>query len=104
MVWDKPSAIYNGLFEAILPKYLLEGKDIVKYDGYNRSPVGTGPFIFSEWKAGEYVRVKRNPNYWRGTQYPYVDEIDFRFIPDINTQIGRASCREREQRAMTRQC
>ncbi len=94
MVWDKPSAIYNGLFEAILPKYMLEGKDIVKYDPYNRSPVGTGPFIFGEWKAGEYVRVKRNPNYWRGTQYPNVDEIVFRFIPDANTRLNAVKAGE----------
>ena len=94
MVWDKPSAIYNGLFEAILPKYMLEGKDIVKYDPYNRSPVGTGPFIFAEWKSGEYVRVKRNPNYWRGAQYPNVDEIVFRFIPDINTRLNAVKAGE----------
>lgn len=94
MVWDKPSAIYNGLFEAILPKYMLEGQNIVKYDAYNRSPVGTGPFIFVEWKAGEYVRVKRNPNYWRGTQYPYADEIVFRFIPDINTRLNAVKAGE----------
>jgi peptide/nickel transport system substrate-binding protein len=101
MVWDKPSAIYNGLFEAILPKYMLEGKDIVKYDGYNRSPVGTGPFIFSEWKAGEYVRVKRNPNYWRGTQYPYADEVVFRFIPDINTRLNAVKSGEVDFAQMT---
>ncbi len=101
MVWDKPSAIYNGLFEAILPKYMLEGKDIVKYDGYNRSPVGTGPFIFSEWKAGEYVRVKRNPNYWRGTQYPYADEVDFKFIPDINTRLNAVKSGEVDFAQMT---
>ena len=101
MVWDKPSAIYNGLFEAILPKYMLEGKDIVKYDGYNRSPVGTGPFIFVEWKSGEYVRVKRNPNYWRGKDYPYVDEIVFRFIPDINTRLNAVKSGEVDFAQMT---
>ena len=101
MVWDKPSAIYNGLFEAILPKYMLEGKDIVKYDPYNRSPVGTGPYIFSEWKSGEYVRVKRNPNYWRGTQYPYADEIVFRFIPDINTRLNAVKAGEVDFAQMT---
>ena len=88
MTWDKPSAIYNTLFEGMLPKHLLEGKNIVTYDGYNRSPVGTGPFMFAEWKAGQYVRLKRNPNYWRGAQYPYLDEIVFNFVPDNNTRLN----------------
>jgi len=67
---DKPSAIYNGLFEAILPKYMLDGKDIVKYDDTTGAPSEPGRSSSSEWKAGEYVRVKRNPNYWRGPKVP----------------------------------
>jgi peptide/nickel transport system substrate-binding protein len=36
--------------------------------------VGTGPFMFQEWRQGESMRFTRNKNYWQsGT--PYVDEI-----------------------------
>jgi peptide/nickel transport system substrate-binding protein len=35
--------------------------------------VGTGPYQAVEWKAGEFIRFARNPNYW-GTQGA-VDEI-----------------------------
>jgi peptide/nickel transport system substrate-binding protein len=101
MVWDQPTAGYAKLFEAILPKHVLEGKDIVTYDGYNRSPLGTGPFMFKEWKAGEYVRVVRNPNYWRGTQYPYLDEIVFQFIPDNNTKLNAIKAGEQQWAQIT---
>jgi peptide/nickel transport system substrate-binding protein len=89
--WDGLYANYAGLFEAILPEHTL-GKlstaEIVQNEQYNRSPIGTGPFKFAEWKSGEYIRVVKNDNYWRGAQYPKVDEIVFSFIPDDNTRLN----------------
>ncbi|HRW49628.1 MAG TPA: peptide ABC transporter substrate-binding protein [Caldilinea sp.] len=87
-VWDKPFAAYATLFDTVLPKHILEGQDVLTYDGYNRSPLGTGPFKFAEWKPGEYIRVEKNPNYWRGADYPKLDEIVFNFIPDPNTRLN----------------
>jgi len=95
MVWDTPYAAYDGLFEAILPKHALEGKDIVTYDGYNRSPLGTGPFKFVEWKTGEYVRVQKNTNYWRENA-PQVDEIVFTFFADDNTRLNALKASEQD--------
>jgi len=86
--WDKPSGNYATLFDTILPKHVLEGKDVLTYDAYNRSPLGTGPFKFAEWKPGEYVRVVKNPDYWRGADMPKLDEIVFSFIPDPNTRLN----------------
>jgi peptide/nickel transport system substrate-binding protein len=96
MTWEKAYAYYNSLFEAILPKHVLEGKDVVTFDGYNRSPLGTGPFKFVEWKSGEYVKVERNPDYWRGTDYPYLDGIVFTFIPDDNTRLNAMKAKEHD--------
>ncbi len=97
LVWDKPFAPYSSLFEAILPEHIL-GKlstaEILTYDAYNRSPLGTGPFVFAEWKAGEYVRVVKNPDYWRGKEYPKIDEIVFTFIPDNNTRLNAMKAKE----------
>ncbi|MCU0260018.1 MAG: ABC transporter substrate-binding protein [Ilumatobacteraceae bacterium] len=49
-------------------------------------PVGTGPFVFDSYAPGDKLVVKKNPNYWvideNGTQLPYLDEIEFRVIPD----------------------
>ena len=63
--------------------------EIVNFEPYNRgaSTIGTGPFKFAEWKSGEYIRVVRNPDYWRGKEYPRIDEIVWAFIPDNNTRL-----------------
>ena len=89
--WDGEYAYYAGLFEAVLPKHLLGGMtaaQIVSHEPYNRGrgTVGTGPFRFAEWKAGEYIRVVRNRDYWRGPGHPQIDEIVWAFIPDSNTR------------------
>ncbi len=73
--WDDVYGYYAGLFEAVLPEHVLGGKtteEIVNYVPYNRGPetIGTGPFKFAEWKSGEYIRVVRNEDYWRGPEYP----------------------------------
>jgi len=91
--WDDVYGYYAGLFEAILPEHVLGGKttdEIVNYTPFNRGPEmhGTGPFRFAEWKSGEYIRVVRNDDYWRGNQYPAIDEIVWAFIPDSNTRLN----------------
>lgn len=89
--WDGIYGVYAGLFEAILPEHLLGSlttPEIVQNEQYNRSPIGTGPFKFGEWKSGEYIRVVKNDDYWRGAEYPKVDEIVFSFIPDDNTRLN----------------
>lgn len=32
----------------------------------DRSPVGTGPFLLSEYRSGQYIRLARNEAYWKG--------------------------------------
>ncbi|MEO1102887.1 MAG: ABC transporter substrate-binding protein, partial [Pseudomonadota bacterium] len=64
-----------------MPKHLYEGTDILKNE-YNNAPVGTGPFVFREYQRGQYVLAERNPDYWRGDDYPYLDRIIWRFIKD----------------------
>ncbi len=32
----------------------------------DREPVGTGPYQLSEYRTGQYLRLARNPHYWRG--------------------------------------
>jgi len=57
--------------------------------------VGTGPFLMESYQPGDKMVVKRNPNYWQkdanGVQLPYLDEIEFRVIPD---DLARGSALE----------
>ena len=48
-------------------------------------PVGTGPFVFKDYKPGESFTATKNPNYWN-KPYPYLDEVEFRVIPDALTR------------------
>jgi len=91
--WSAEFGYYAGLFEAILPEHVLGGmstEEIVNYTPYNRGTelVGTGPFKFAEWRSGEYIRVVRNDDYWRGADFPAIDEVVWSFIPDSNTRLN----------------
>jgi ABC-type transport system substrate-binding protein len=44
-------------------------------------PVGTGPFIYSQWQPNDFFTATRNPHYWR-EGLPYLDSITFKPIPD----------------------
>jgi len=67
---------------SILPAHLLEGKDITKSE-LARRPVGTGPYIFKEWIAGQKVTLESNPDYYEGR--PYIGRYIYRIIPDNST-------------------
>jgi peptide/nickel transport system substrate-binding protein len=67
---------------AILPKHLLEGKEIARSD-LARHPIGTGPYKFAEWKTGEKIVLEANPEYWEGR--PYIERYIYRIIPDQAT-------------------
>ena len=69
----------------ILPKHVLEGKDLNK-DPFWDKPFGAGPFKVSEYKRGQYVVLDRNPNYYR-KDLPYLERIIFKIIPNTNTIV-----------------
>ena len=58
-----------------------------KGDDYNRSPVGTGPFVLKSWTAGDRMVVERNPNYWN-KDLPYLDRIALRPLPDSQSRFA----------------
>ncbi len=60
---------------------LIPSPAAVENDTQNLWPVGTGPFIFKEWKRGNHILVTKNPGYWQKSK-PYLDEVVFRAIPD----------------------
>jgi peptide/nickel transport system substrate-binding protein len=70
----------------MLPKHLLESLDFsdaknVRQAEFMQKPVGTGPFMFKEWKKGSHIILERNPGYWKKGK-PYLEQVIFRVIPD----------------------
>jgi peptide/nickel transport system substrate-binding protein len=49
-------------------------------------PIGTGPFKFVEFKQNEFIKVARNPDYWKPGR-PYIDGIEHRIIKDVSTRV-----------------
>ena len=59
----------------------------VAEDSQNRHPVGTGPFVFQQWRTGDRIVLKKNLHY-RETGKPYLDRVVIRVIPDHESRYA----------------
>ena len=85
VTYDKPFApALMSWGAAILPRHLLEGKDITK-SPLTRHPIGTGPYKFKEWVTGTKIVLVSNHDYYEGR--PYLDGYIMRIIPDTATMF-----------------
>lgn len=61
--------------------------------GFNpAAPVGTGPFVFSSFSAGNASTFTRNPNYWNGP--PHVEKLE---ILDFADQVSAVNALQGNQ-------
>lgn len=67
----------------IMPKHIYEGETNFENSEKNAKPVGTGPYKFEEYKAGQYVKFVKNDDYYLGA--PKIQNVIFKVIPDANT-------------------
>ena len=49
--------------------------------------VGTGPFVFQEWRQGDSTRFTKNKNYWQSGR-PYLDEIVVNVRKDAQSMVA----------------
>jgi peptide/nickel transport system substrate-binding protein len=85
VIYDKPFApALISWGSSILPRHLLMGTDITK-SKLSRHPIGTGPYKFKEWIAGQKIVLISNPDYFEGR--PYIDGHITRIIPDTATMF-----------------
>ena len=86
----------------ILPRHLLEpalnAGTFAKAWGPTTPPAemaGLGPFVLSEYKAGDRLLFARNPHYWRnapdGKPLPYLDGLVLRIVPDARAELQQLS-------------
>ena len=78
---------------------------IISPTAFNKDPqawgskilVGTGPFQFVEWKSGDRVVMKKDPNYKHGPSFlnnqgpAHADGYEIRFIPEISTLVAEVT-------------
>ncbi len=55
-------------------------------ENYIANPVGTGPFVFKEWRRGSQIVFTRNSAYWKGPVH--LDEVILRPMPDEQTRLA----------------
>jgi peptide/nickel transport system substrate-binding protein len=75
-------------FLVMLPQHALKdisAADLVKSDWWYTNPIGTGPFKWSEYKPGEYVKLVAFDNYWRGR--PKIDTLINRYYPEAGSSV-----------------
>jgi peptide/nickel transport system substrate-binding protein len=55
-------------------------------EGFEKKPMGSGPYMFDQFERGSFVRLKANPNYWGGK--PAFDTVIFKFITDPSSRVA----------------
>ena len=51
-----------------------------------RQPIGTGPFKFVDYKANQFIKLVRNPDYWKPGR-PYLDGIEYTILKSTATSV-----------------
>jgi peptide/nickel transport system substrate-binding protein len=88
--WKKPFADWQDLFNNVYPSAALAGMDFNKIwadcvCGSDGAPVSDGPFILTNYTKGQGSTLKANP-FWYGRK-PGLLEVDFKMIPDTNSEV-----------------
>ena len=52
---------------------------------FYQHPVGTGPFMWSKWVKGQYLKLVKNPYYWQPGK-PYLNSVTWTDVADDNTR------------------
>ncbi|WP_393061257.1 ABC transporter substrate-binding protein [Streptomyces sp. LN549] len=84
----EPQATMAALDVPIVPKHVWEKvKDFSKFNNDTDFPiVGNGPFVLSDYKVDQYVKLKANKDFWRGT--PKFDELVFKTYKDQDAAVA----------------
>ncbi|MEK6590871.1 MAG: ABC transporter substrate-binding protein, partial [Nitrospinota bacterium] len=86
IILKRPYASFlYGLEVGILPKHLLEGKDLNSTE-FNQNPVGTGPYRLYSWSENEII-LKANEDYFNGRTF--LNKIVIKIFPNQKVMWAR---------------
>ena len=93
------STLWHGLLPEHILKPVFDEKGSLDAAEWNSAPsVGCGPFVFQEWKKGEFARFTANEKYWLGR--PKLDEVTIRFVADDAAQAAALKAGEADLGAL----
>ena len=83
--YDRPlaRALVSWCFD-VMPAHLMEGQPLEGHP-QARHPIGTGPFKFEKWEAGQRLTLVANDDYFGGR--PHLNRLVMKIIPDLNAQM-----------------
>ena len=67
----------------VLPKAYYEK---VGAEGFEKAPIGTGPYMVDQFEQNAFLRLKANPNYWGGK--PAFENVTIKFVPDAASRVA----------------
>jgi peptide/nickel transport system substrate-binding protein len=71
----------------ILPEHILKGHTALESDPFIHWPtVASGPFVISDWVAGDHMTLLPNPNFYKGRAK--LDQVQIKFLPDPETTLA----------------
>jgi peptide/nickel transport system substrate-binding protein len=73
------ASLLSGLASANLS--IVERAAVQRFGNLQRNVAGTGPFMMAEWVPDNFMRLAKNPNYFRRGM-PRFDTLIIRVIPD----------------------
>lgn len=75
---------FENYFWLPLPEHVLgklQAGELMASETAARKPLGWGAYVLEEWRRGEFIRLSRNPRYFRAAEgLPTFDELIFKFI------------------------
>jgi peptide/nickel transport system substrate-binding protein len=76
-----PQFLAEGGARGIVPKHLLEGKDL-STDAFNQKPIGSGPYRLVSFTPGQAIVLEAVPDFYRGAAK--IRRVIFKILPDQN--------------------
>ena len=80
----------DGFWWPPLPRHLLQNVQAAQLTQhpFNRNPVGSGPFKFTEWRPTQSVTLEANPDFPQALGgRPNLDRVVFRIVPEATTMV-----------------
>ncbi|QSY98384.1 ABC transporter substrate-binding protein (plasmid) [Rhizobium bangladeshense] len=63
-----------------------KGMESLGAEAYGEKPIASGAFVVDEWRRGDRVILKKNPNFWEADRVK-LDGVEWISVPDDNTRM-----------------